>query len=81
MGHEQNTDPEDNSRDELQRKRNAPCSFALSYARPTDEVGTIINPEGNHDTECDGELLKGDKTSSDLGRCKLGTVSGKIMIK
>ena len=72
--HEEDTDTEDDGRDELKGDGKTPRSLALSLASAADVVGTVVDPEGYHDTECDGELLEGDETSTDLWWCKLGAM-------
>lgn len=37
---------------------------------------SLINPEGDHDTGADSELLEGNKRTSDLRRSDLGVVHG-----
>lgn len=52
-GHEENTDSENNSGDDLETEGDTPCSFALCLARSSDVVHTVVDPEGHHDTKGD----------------------------
>lgn len=70
--HEKNTDAENDGRNELKSKRKTPCSFALCRASAADVVGAVVDPEGDHDTERDGELLESDETTSHFWWCELG---------
>lgn len=73
MRHEENTDSENERRHELQTKGDPPCSLMLGSAGPANEVRAIVDPEGDHDAERDGELLKSDQASTDFRRGQLGT--------
>lgn len=64
--HEKDTDTEDNSGDELEGEWNSPCRFMLTLSGATDEVGAVVNPKGDHDTERDGELLEGDERAANF---------------
>lgn len=61
MRHEERAETKDECRHKLQRNWNAPCRFLLRLPRTADEVCAVVNPEGDHDTERDRELLQGDK--------------------
>lgn len=65
-GHEHHSDTENNSRRQLQAQRNEPGRVLLSTACAADVVGSVVNPEGNHDAKRDGQLLQTHQGSSDL---------------
>jgi len=48
----------------------------LSCAGAADVVGSVVNPEGNHNAEADGELLERDQRTANLWGCHFGVVHG-----
>ena len=56
-GHEEDADAENGGGDELERQRDTPCSFALALSGSADEVGAVVDPEGDHDPEGYSQLL------------------------
>ena len=56
--HEQDSNTQNNGRNKLKRNWDAPRSLTLSSSHATNVVGSVVDPEGNHDTEGDCELLQ-----------------------
>lgn len=71
--HEKDSKPENECGHELQSDGDAPRSLALSRSSPTDIVGTIIDPEGDHDPERNSKLLECNKAPTDLRRGEFST--------
>lgn len=75
--HENHTSTKKHSRGELQGEREEPSSFLLSVSSSaTDVIGAVVDPETDHDTQCDTQLLKTNKRTSNLWRRDLGVVHG-----
>jgi len=75
--HEDHTSTEKHSGSQLQSEREKPSSLLLSVSPgATDVVGAVVDPETDHDTQGNAQLLKTHKRTSYLGRCDLGVVHG-----
>ena len=72
--HKQDTETEDDRGDELEGKGKTPSGLALVFTSSADVVGAVIDPERNHDTECNGQLLQRHETTTDFGRCELSAI-------
>ena len=73
-GHEYHAYAEQDCGRELQAQGHEPSCFLLGASRAADEVRAVVDPEGNHDSERDAELLQTDKRAADFGRCNLSIV-------
>jgi hypothetical protein len=67
---------QDRGRNTLQSKWQPPSNRALSIFSASNVLCAIINPESNHDANCDTKLLKSDQTSSNVWWCKFAKVQG-----
>ena len=75
-GHENHTDAKKDGRSKLESEGKKPCSLLLFPASATNVVGTIVDPETDHDTKRNAQLLETDKSATDFGRRNLGIVHG-----
>lgn len=75
-GHEDHAHTEKDSRNELQAERQKPCGFLLCSACAPDKVCAVVDPETDHDTEGNGQLLETNKCTTYLRRRNLGVVHG-----
>ena len=55
--HEQDANSEDDSRNDLERERQAPRGLALTFPGSANVVRAEVDPERHHDAERDRELL------------------------
>lgn len=74
--HEDHTDTEKNSGGKLESERKKPCSLFLSSSSAANVVGTVVDPETDHDTQGDAQLLETDKRTTHFRRRNLGIVHG-----
>lgn len=73
-GHEDHAEEEDQRRHQLQAQRHQPGRVALGVAGAADVVGSVVDPERDHDTELNRELLDADQHATDFGRGTFGVV-------
>jgi hypothetical protein len=64
--HPKHTDEKNGSGYELNADGHEPGSIGLIVAGSADVVGSIVDPEGDHDTEGNGQLLAGYKSTTNL---------------
>jgi hypothetical protein len=66
-GHPYHSDEKDESWDKLKADGYEPCGVGLRLeCGASDVVGSVVDPEADHDTECNGELLQCYKSATDL---------------
>jgi len=64
--HENHASEEDSCWEKLKADREKPSGFMLGVSASANIIGSIVDPEGYHNTKADGQLLKGNQRSSDL---------------
>jgi hypothetical protein len=74
--HEEHAHTEQNSRGELQSKRYEPRRLLLAASSSADEVRPVVDPETDHDTKRDTQLLQSDQRTTDFRGRNLGVVHG-----
>ena len=52
------------------------CDASRVAVTTTDEVHSVVEPEGDAGSDCDGELLERHQGTAKLGRCDLSLVEG-----
>lgn len=72
--HEKHTDEQNDRRRQLQAQRDQPGGLALGVSSAADVVGAVVDPEGNHDSKLDRELLDTNQHASNFRRRALGVI-------